>query len=114
MDRAQELAGTFDRRQAQRCQVVLASRVESPLRSRVAVTRDISRTGAMLLAAGRYRQGDLIELAVLPLRSDAEIHVRGRVMRTEPSTVGGPWRSCLAVRFDDPLPVEDAQLLGTP
>jgi hypothetical protein len=99
---------TVDRRLAPRLNVALSARVDGAQRSRLAVTRNISQTGALLFAAGNFLPGDLVKISLLPETSDIQIHVRGRVLRAHSQNVEVPWCCALAVCFDSPLPPDSA------
>jgi hypothetical protein len=105
-----ELQSTLERRRYPRHRLSLAARVDTASRSRMAVTQDISRSGALLLVAGRFYQGEDIDLVVLPLNSDEEIRLHGRVVRMEEKKTSRPWRCSIAVNFESPLPLENKLL----
>jgi hypothetical protein len=114
MDRDLELVGTVEHRRSLRRRVVLAARVDAPSRSRAAVTQEISRTGAFVLTSGFFPEGESVEVAVLPARTTAEVHIRGRVVRTIPRAINSPWQYALAISFAEPLSTETALLMTAP
>ena len=99
------------RRRAPRMDLALSARVDGPQRSRLAVTRNISQTGALLFAAGNFLPGELVKISLLPKASDTLVHVHGRVLRAHTQRVEVPWRCAVAVRFDAPLS-EDSLLFA--
>ena len=109
MDR--DKTGAVERRNSQRQNSFLIAELKTPLRTYLAVTQDLSRTGAKLLAQGRFQDGGRVDLTLLPARSTSGVHVRGRVVRGAAFDGSGPWRWAMAVRFDSPLP-PDSVLLG--
>ena len=97
-----------DRRRAPRVHLTLSARLVAAAHTRLAVTRNISQTGALLLAAGRFQPGEEVEISVLPEHTDTEVHVRGKVVRAQTDAVDVPWRCIVAVCFEAPLPVDSA------
>jgi hypothetical protein len=113
MERDQELTGTLERRSSLRRRLVLAAQLQAPDRSRLGVTQDISRSGALLLSAGRFKPGESVDLMVASGRSNTEIHIRAQVVRAAAWAIAGPWRCLMAVRFELPLTDESALLVGS-
>lgn len=105
------MAGSLERRDFPRQRLALVARVEGGGRSRLAVTQDISRGGALLFAEGRFEPGDCVRLTVVAERTEHEVHLGARVLRALPRSER-PWRCALAVQFDATLPLETAMLVG--
>jgi len=111
MDREREMAGSLERRDHPRQRVALVARLEGGGKSRLAVTQDISRGGALLFAAGAFEPGEAIALTVVAERTEHEFHLHARVLRAVPRSER-PWRCALAVQFDEALSLETALLVG--
>jgi len=75
--------------------------------NRIAVIKDISVTGALLLTRSQFEVGDRMELSMyLTGDPDGELTVAtGKVVRAErrPEEVSDLWGFSAAVRFDEPL-----------
>jgi hypothetical protein len=111
MDRDKAKPGAAERRSSPRQSSYLIAELKTPLRTYLAVTQDLSRTGAKLLAQGRFQDGGKVDLTLLPERSTNGVHLRGRVVRGSAFDGSGPWRWAMAVRFDSPLPMGSVLLV---
>jgi hypothetical protein len=96
---------------AERREVVLAAQLDTPTRSRLAVTKELGASGARLLSMGRFQPGEVVVLWMLVAGTHSKVRAEGRVVRAEPFNVSGPWRCLLTVDFDEPLDEESAALL---
>ncbi|MGC4113397.1 MAG: PilZ domain-containing protein [Myxococcales bacterium] len=96
---------------APRHEVVLAAELETPTRSRLAVTRELSADGARLLSMGRFQPGEAVTLSMLVARSQSKVRAPGKVVFAEPFYVSGPWRCQLVVQFDQPLDAASETML---
>ncbi|MBI5544362.1 MAG: PilZ domain-containing protein [Deltaproteobacteria bacterium] len=95
--------GFAERRRAPRHEVFLAARLDTPTRSRVSITQDLSATGARLLSIGRFQPGEPVEVWMLIGGTRTKVRATGKVVHAKPYSVSGPWRCQLAVQFDEPL-----------
>jgi hypothetical protein len=106
-----------ERRRALRLAVILPTRIDTKTRpQRFAMTRNVSRTGALLATPSRFRIG---ERAILRFRApDASDYTRveAQIVRLElnPDNPIGFWPYLAAVRFETPLPPHGALLLDEP
>jgi hypothetical protein len=81
---------------------------------RAAIIRDLSESGVLLLIRStKIDVGDRVQLQ-LYLTEEGETHrpASGSVVRVEELSpaAAGPWMLRVAVRFDEPLPVEPADI----
>lgn len=100
-----------NRREYPRLAMILGAQLESAGRSFLAVTKDISRTGALLWCEGRYETGDRVELVLVGKGSPDEYRLEGKVVRATRRTAEGPLRWDLAFSFEKAL-AEDSPLLA--
>lgn len=102
-----DCASTSERRRGQRYLAVFPAAIELPDgRERLAITRDISISGALLLAnTSRVKVGDRVRVKLLFAGDAAEGQVKSaRVVREESMPAGSrPWSRRVAVRFDELL-----------
>jgi hypothetical protein len=100
-------ASMSDRRVGQRYLAVFPASLMLPDgRERLAITRDISISGALLLAnTSKVRVGDAVSVKLFFSGDAAKGHVKsGRVVREEMLPPGSrPWSRRVAVRFDELL-----------
>jgi hypothetical protein len=98
-----------DRRRARRRDLMLPASIDTTRRAhRFGMTRNLSRTGALLVTPARFEIGERARLSfragddprTVPLDVDARI-VRLEVNAEDPL---GLFRYLMAVRFDTPLP----------
>ncbi len=103
-----------ERRVAPRHEVTLAAQLDTPTRSRLAVTKDISATGARLLSMGRFLPGEDVTLWILAAGTHDKVRATGKVVRAEPFSVSGPWRCQVGIHFDEPLDEDSELMLARP
>lgn len=91
--------------------VAVAIEDERPERRWVALTKDVSRGGVLLLTQARLRQGQDIRLHVV--RASGRQTLSGKVVRQSDLAPGGVWRRQVAVELDpcmsEPLGAADAE-----
>lgn len=98
-----------DRRRAERHEVYFAAELlrEGGDRARVAITRDASETGVLVLTRARLEVGQRLSLRVLlPGEAKHPRTLAATVIRREalsPAEIDF-WKEKVAVRFDDPDP----------
>ena len=71
----------------------------------LAVSRDISWSGALVIAGATFEVGETVDLTVsVPGGEDTQL--RGEIVRAEPNEEDpdGLWRYRLAIRFDQDVP----------
>ena len=95
-----------ERRIAQRYVLWIPIQIEQGADLRVlAVSRNISGTGVLVIAGAALEVGSKIDLTLsVPGRDDRSL--TGEVVRAEPNDEDpdGLWRHRIAVRFDQPVP----------
>lgn len=93
-----------DRRAAPRQEAYVSAALESPAgRTTIAITRDISARGLLLLTRAALDVGQVVKLTV-PL-GDAQETLSGTVVRTEPLDDHELWRHKVAITFAEADPV---------
>jgi hypothetical protein len=79
----------------------------------MALIRDLSVTGALLLTRTRLAVGEEVRLSLyFSQDSDDARHASGRVIRVEPRTGerAGVWHYSVAVQFGEPLRDREAEI----
>jgi hypothetical protein len=110
-------ASAAERRRALRLAVILPTRIDTKSRpQRFAMTRNVSRTGALLATPSRFGIG---ERAILRFRApDASDYtlVEAQIVRLElnQDNPAGMWPYLAAVRFEAPLAANGPMLLDEP
>ena len=97
-----------DRRRGPRHQAYLAAEVVvGPGTARIAITKDVSERGLLLLTRAALTEGQLVKLRIYrPDEDDRPLELSGRVVRREPLSRQelGTWREKVAFVFDRPQP----------
>lgn len=96
-----------DRRGDRRAPTCIPARIDTPRRDdRFAMTRDVSRTGALLATPSRLQIGEKATLIFHD--GEKQRSVAARVVRLElnRNDMSGIWRYFVAVEFTQPLPDE--------
>jgi hypothetical protein len=95
-----------ERRRATRHSAYLAAEVVvEPGTARIAITKDISDSGLLLLTRATLTEGQLVTLRIYrPADEDHPLELGGRVVRREPLSRQeiGTWREKVAFAFDKP------------
>jgi len=99
-----------NKRRYPRLATILGAELRSLERSRLAVTKDISRSGALLLSEGKFAEGDVVELAMVNAGAKQEYLLKGKVVRSKRTSNEGPLRWELAFTFEQEL-AADSPLL---
>ena len=93
-----------DRRAAPRQEAYLSAALEtSQGKSRIAITRDISSTGLLILVGGGLSVGEVIKLTVV--LDESQRSLSARVVRQERLEPHELWRYKVALAVDDADPV---------
>jgi len=80
---------------------------------RTTMIRDLSRTGALLLARSDLPVGEVVHLQLFILDDLAQFRAaKGRVVRVEPigDDAIGLWTRRIAIEFDEPLAIAEEEL----
>lgn len=97
-----------ERRRGPRHSAYLAAEVVVDSGSaRIAITKDVSETGLLLLTRAALSEGQLVTLRIhRPGEDDPPLELSGRVVRREPLSRKeiGTWREKVAFAFDKPQP----------
>jgi len=95
-----------NRRVFPRFQLAFPVKIDAPERpNRVGVTRDLSRSGALLLSNSLFHVGDRLSLTLGVNEScSGGPGIDGEVVRVLPAAQGTTWNWATAVEFDRPLP----------
>lgn len=92
-----------DRRTFVRREAFVAVAIEADTATRwLALTRNISRSGALLLTQARLQDGQ--DVCLQMVREHRRHEVPARVVRQSALLPDGIWTSAVAVAFDRPLP----------
>ncbi len=97
-----------ERRRALRQPVTIPARVDTKSRpQRFAMTRNVSKTGALLATPSRFRIGERATLRFRTPNASDYTRVEARIVRLElnPDNHVGIWPYLAAVHFAEPLPV---------
>src|SRR5262245_11914455 len=73
--------------------------------ARIAITKDISDSGLLLLTRARLTEGQVVKLRIhRPGEEDRPLELTGRVVRREPLSrqEQGTWREKVAFAYDQP------------
>ena len=100
-----------ERRNHERHVVFVAAEIERGPKLRLGITKDLSRSGALLFTRTRLRVGDDIVLKLV-MSDQGREQVVARVIREDDVAVDGFWRRQVAVTFDRLLPENTAQRIG--
>jgi hypothetical protein len=93
-----------DRRAAPRQEAYVSAALETPAgRTTIAITRDISARGLLLLTRAALEVGEVVKLTVP--RGDAQETLSGTVVRTEPLDGHELWRHKVAITVAEGDPV---------
>jgi hypothetical protein len=95
-----------ERRRATRQDALIPARIDSESRAdRLAISRNLSRTGALLGTPSRFRIGERTWLS-FQLDGECVSEISGRIVRLELNHDDdtGIWRFLMAVQFHEPLP----------
>jgi hypothetical protein len=97
---------SMERRRGTRHSAYLAAEVVvEPGTARIAITKDISDSGLLLLTRATLTEGQLVTLRIhRPADDDLPLELSGRVVRREPLSRQeiGTWREKVAFAFDQP------------
>jgi hypothetical protein len=97
---------SMERRRGTRHSAYLAAEVVvEPGTARIAITKDISDSGLLLLTRAALTEGQLVTLRIhRPADDDRPLELSGRVVRREPLSRQeiGTWREKVAFAFDQP------------
>lgn len=101
-----------DRRTARRYVLWLPVQIESGSDRMLAVSRNVSFGGALVIAGASLEIGSAIELRLQFPGSAEDRVLGGEIVRVEENEEDpdGLWRYRLAVRFDEPVPELEAEL----
>lgn len=106
IDYDSEVSDSKERRRATRHGAYLAAEVVvEPGTARIAITKDISDTGLLLLTRATLTEGQLVTLRIYrPADEDHPLELSGRVVRREQLSRQeiGTWRDKVAFAFDQP------------
>jgi len=95
-----------ERRRGTRHSAYLAAEVViEPGTARIAITKDVSDSGLLLLTRVALTEGQLVKLLIYrPGEEDRPLELSGRVVRREPLSRRelGTWREKVAFAFDQP------------
>lgn len=89
-----------DRRAAPRHEAYISAALETPQgKSTIAITRDISTTGLLLLTRARLAVGDHVKLTAAV--GDTQYTLPARVVRVEPLEIHELWRFKAGIAVDE-------------
>lgn len=94
--------------------MTLGAELREGERARLAVTKDISRTGALLLCESRFADGQTVELVMVNRGSKEEYHLKGKVVRSKKRAQESPLRWELAFSFEEELAADSPLLQEVP
>ena len=106
-----------ERRSGQRYTVWIPVEVIEGIDRSLAVSRDLSEGGLLVVSATSYTPGTAVTVELkLPSEVGTAITRRGHIVRTEANSEDpdGIWRHRLAVAFDQPVPELEAVLKKLP
>ena len=94
----------MSRRENERYQVWIPVKVDA-LREGIAITRDASTTGVMMLTASKLEPGTQIEISLKLPDNPVPKRVTGRVVRVEENSADphGLWPHRMAIEFDEEI-----------
>lgn len=96
-----------DRRAAPRQEAYISAALETPQgRTTIAITRDISTRGLLLLTRAPLEVGDVVKLTAAV--GEAQHALSGKVVRVEPLELHELWRYKAAIAVDESDPANAA------